>query len=235
MEYETQREYREKALDAMTEEATLSYPPATLDQEIHFLMDERENYYRAYGIQSTEDYLRMMGKTHEEYHEELRPAAQTRLERKLVLDAIAEREQFEISDYELEQYLADMLGHDPEELESTLEQLAKSENYRNFITSLIQREHAEELFIASAKGEEVPEPGQHPVLEAPVEELAEAIAEELDEAVEESAVAEDDEVVEIVEVQETFDESGDAEETPESAEAEETSQSITEEEDTVEA
>ena len=230
LQYEALSEHREEALDAMTEEATISYPTATLDQEIHFLMDERENYFRAYGIESTEDFLRMMGKTHEEYHEELRPAAQTRLERKLVLDAIAELEQFEISDYELDQYLAGMLSQDPEQLEIAREQVAENESYRDFIISLIQREHAEELFVASAKGEEVPEPGQHPVLEAPVEEPTE--------------VAEEDEATDVEEMEESSDESNDAEEvtdsdestdSPESSETEESSQSTAAGEDAPEA
>lgn len=223
LQHEAQSDHREKALDAMTEEATIAYPPIVLDQEIHFLMDERENYFRAYGIESIEDFLRMMGKTHAEYHEELRPAAKIRLERKLVLDKIAEIEQFEISDYELDQYLLGMLSQDPEQLESARQQVAENEGYREFIISLIQREHAEELYIASAKGEEVPEPGQHPVLEAPVEEPVE----EDDTEVEATA--------ELEESSAESDETEDVSESPESSESEEISPSENEAEDMLEA
>ncbi len=217
-------EHREKTLDAMIEEATIEYPPATLDQEIHFLMDERENYYKAYGIESTDDFLRMMGKTHEEYHEELRPTAQTRLERKLVLDAIAQLEQFEISDYELDLYLLDMLGQDPEQLEIAREQVAENENYRDFIISLIQREHTEDLIVAIAKDEEVPEPGQHPVLEAPVEEPVQE--------------TEDEEIADDEEMDIVVDESDDAEDATDSSESTESAedpQPTTEDDDTQEA
>ena len=50
-----------------------------------------------------------------------------------------------------------------------LKHVATNEDYRTFIVRTIQRERAEDLMIEIAKGEEVPEPGQHPVMEAPPE------------------------------------------------------------------
>ncbi len=222
LQFEAQREYQDTVLNAMIEEATLSYPPATLENEIDTLIDGQASYFRSYGIDSIEEYLRMMGKTQEEYREEMRPNAKTRLERQLALDAIAEREQFEISDYELDQYLVGMLEHDPEQLASTREQVAENETYRACIVTLIQRVHAEELVVEIAKGEETPEPGQHPIMEAPPEpEEAddEEIQEDTDDIEEDSAdLTESTEPTESEEPEET-----------------ENSQSETEAEDTLEA
>jgi trigger factor len=230
LQFEAQREHRDAVLNAMIEEATLSYPPATLENEIDGLIDEQASYFRTYGIDSIEEYLRMMGKTLEEYREELRPTAKTRLERRLVLDAIADREQFEISDYELDQYLVNMLGHDPEQLALAQEQVAENGNYRAFIITLIQREHAEDLVANIAKGEEMPEPGQHPIMEAPPK--PEETPDEETEAEESASDIKEDEI-------ESADSADSAElpEPSESGESEESeiSQPETEAEDTPEA
>ena len=199
LQSEAQNEHRNAVLNAMLEEATISYPPATLENEINVLIEEQTSYFRSYGIESTEEYLRLTGSTEEEYREQMRPTAETRLERQLTLDAIAELEQFEISDYELDQYLVSMLGSDSEQLAGTREQVAENENYRAFIVTLIQREHAENLVVEIAKGEETPEPGQHPVMEAPPEpeeaddEEIEEDAADLSEAAESSESSESEE------------------------------------------
>ncbi len=159
--------YHKKVVVALVEQATLAYPNVAIEQEISVVTSERENLYRMmYGIESTEEFLRMQGRTAEECREELRPTAKTRLERRLVLDAVAEVEQFPVSDYELDQFLVDAVGHDEEQLENLAEQLEASEPYRDYLTSLIQRSKAEDLVIEVAKGEEVPAPGEH-VSEAP--------------------------------------------------------------------
>lgn len=214
LQFQAEGEYREVVLDAMTAEATLAYPPTVVEHEIDRLIEEQASYFRGYGIESTEEYLRIIGKTEEEYREQMRSAAITRVERRLALDAIVEQEQFEISDYELDQYLEVMLSHDPEQLSEVLEQIAADEDYRSFIISLIKRERAEKLLIEIAKGEEVPEPGEHPVLEAPSEE--ESVEESPTDDIEEASTNSD-------------------EDAPESTETEEISQSELEEEDTLEA
>lgn len=164
---DAESEYLATVLEAMVEAATLSYPPIALENEIDILISERESFYRAYGFESTEELLEVQGITMAEYREELRPAAQSRLERQLVLDAIAEREQFEVSDYELEQYLLKVVGQDPEQFKTMLKQTATNDEYREFISVFVKREKAEDLMLAIARDEEVPAPGEHPVEEAP--------------------------------------------------------------------
>ena len=166
---QAESDHHEAVLAAMVEAATISYPPVTLDREIDLMIDEQVSYFSSFGIESAEEYFRITGKTEEEFREQLRPVAQSRVARRLVLDAIAEREQFEISDDEVEQFFVRVLSQDPEEMALALKHVATNEDYRTFIVRTIQRERAEDLMIEIAKGEEVPEPGQHPVMEAPPE------------------------------------------------------------------
>ena len=98
------------------------------------------------------------------------------MEERLLLDAIAEREQFPVSDVELEAYLRNLdLGS--EQTEGLIEALQESESYRAFIRDFVLRKKAYELLEAIARGEEVPEPGQHPVMEAPAVEVEEEVEE----------------------------------------------------------
>ena len=85
--------------------------------------------------------------------------------------------------------------------------------YQLYIRMLVLRRKAQELLTAIAKGEEIPEPGQHPVQEAPEEPEEAADAEEP----EVSAENEDDEVEEEAVVEESTEE----EETEEADEASE--------------
>ncbi len=136
-----------------------------------------------YGFESTQQLLELQGKSREEYRQELEPDARIRLEERLLLDAIAEQEQLEVSDYELETYLREA-GLDPEQTEKLIDALKHEENYRAFIRRLVLRKKAFELLKAIARGEDVPEPGQHPVMEALA---AEEVEPEESEATQEAA------------------------------------------------
>ncbi len=192
LQSEAARKFESELLEKLKEGATIRYAPATLAREIEELEKEREDIYKAYGFESTQQLLDLQGKTIEEYRKELEPDARSRLEERLLLDAIAEREQFEVSDYEMEQYLRDA-GLEPEQTDSLIEELKKNEGYRAFIRQLILRKKAFELLEAIAKGEDVPEPGQHPVMEAPAVEEVKEVEPEEGEEVEEAEEAEETE------------------------------------------
>jgi trigger factor len=76
-------EYLDKVLEAMIEAATrIEYPPAAVDNEAELALDQIE----------LDTYLDMLGTTREVYKQELRPAAEDRLKKRLVLSHVAEQE-----------------------------------------------------------------------------------------------------------------------------------------------
>ena len=205
LEAEAEREFQRKMLEALKEGATIRYAPATLYQEVQRLEAEREDIYKSYGFESTEELLKLQGKTREQYLAELEPEAKARLEEELLLDEIVKREKLDASDYELAQYIRGA-GISPEDAEKFVQRLEDDEYYRLYILMLVLRRKAHDLLTAIARGEDVPEPGEHPVEEAPEEPEEEAEeSDEIDEAESEDAEAE------IVEEEETIVVAEDAE------------------------
>lgn len=167
VEENAKSKYYGQVMDALLEGAALSYPPAAVDNKVDLLMAEQEAVFRAYGFESMEEVLRLQNRTEEDFRADLRPEAERRLRRDLVLDAIVGREHFPVSDYELDQWLVSNLSADPNRLAEMQQTLATNLAYRDWLASRIQRHKAEELIQAIARGEEVPAPGQHQAEEAP--------------------------------------------------------------------
>lgn len=185
LERETETQFEEQLLEALKSGATLRFAPKTLAQEVERLEAEREDIYKSYGFETTEELLKLQGKTREQYLQELEPQAKSRLEEELLLDAVAEKEQLDVSDYELESYIRDA-GLEEEQTQELLARLKEDDYYRLYIRQLLLRRKAHELLTAIARGEDVPEPGQHPVEEAPEQPEEESEAEEEDADVEAS-------------------------------------------------
>jgi len=174
-----ENDFQEKLLKALKEGATIHYAPATLHGEVERLEAEREDLYKSYGFENTEELLKLQGKTHEQYHKELEPQARDRLENDMLLDEIIRQEQLDASDYELAQYIRSA-NLSPEQKDELVTRLKEDEYYNLYIRMLVLREKAHKFLTAIAKGEEAPEPGLHPVEQAP---------EDADETDEESAAA----------------------------------------------
>jgi len=75
-----------------------------VDDEIHAMEHETERMLSQSRL-SLQQYLKMMQKSHEEYHQELEPEARERVKRDLVLNAIADAEDIAASQGEVEQWL----------------------------------------------------------------------------------------------------------------------------------
>lgn len=106
---QAEEEYAEKVVEALVDQATVRYPPVLLEEEIHELLHDLDQHLRARNL-TLEDYLRIEGKTASELREELRPQAERRLARALVLGRLVEVEDLEVSDEEVEAEIERMVG-----------------------------------------------------------------------------------------------------------------------------
>ncbi len=94
-------ELEQKAVDAAVELSEVEYPPILVEREIdRLLSDEARNFTE--GITGLENYLRSLNKTIDDHREELRPMANRRVVRSLVLGKIAEAEKIEVDDSEID-------------------------------------------------------------------------------------------------------------------------------------
>ena len=92
--------YHESILDQLVEKATVEYPPVMVDAEAERLLHDQVGH-QDHGEQMAR-YLAAIGRTEEELREELRPVAEARLRRSLVLTQVSEAENIEATDEEVD-------------------------------------------------------------------------------------------------------------------------------------
>jgi trigger factor len=97
-------EFREAAVDAVVDNATIEVPHELVHSKAHEMWHRTARRFAAQGI-NPEQYLQMTGKTEEELVVESESDAETALKREAVLSAIVEAEGIEVSDEEIEQAL----------------------------------------------------------------------------------------------------------------------------------
>jgi len=92
--------YHDEILGELVARATVEFPPVMLESEVDRLLHERAGHVER--GEDLERYLAGIGKTEEEVRAELRPAADTFLRRSLVLSKVAQVENIEVADEEVE-------------------------------------------------------------------------------------------------------------------------------------
>jgi len=101
---DTRRSLRDEVVNKAVEGATVEPHQVLVDDEIHAMEHETERMLSQSRI-SLQQYLKMMQKSHEEYHQELEPEARERVKRDLVLNAIADAEDITANQDEVSQWL----------------------------------------------------------------------------------------------------------------------------------
>lgn len=137
-----------KACDNMTVEVPESMMQAKIDELVH-------SYAANFGLtdpkMTTEQISQMMGLDEEAINATIRPAAEYQVKQELLLNAIVEAENIEVTDEELEEYIkgaAETVGTDPEQIRKYFGE--------EYIRAEFKKEKATKLVIESAT-EEAPE------------------------------------------------------------------------------
>ncbi len=95
-------EYAERVLEALVERAEVEFPPQMLEEEIDELVEDLKNFLQRRG-QDLESYLKERDQTMEALRAELRPQAERRIRRGLVLYQLAQEEGLSVPDEAVEQ------------------------------------------------------------------------------------------------------------------------------------
>lgn len=115
-EANARREFERKLVDAVVKFAEVEYPPALVEEELDDLVREQASNFKD-GMKGLTDYLKSIGKTVEEYREEMRAIAAERVVRALVLRQIAEEEKIEVNEGEIDAEIERMVNEDPDNAE----------------------------------------------------------------------------------------------------------------------
>ncbi len=114
LEHRAEDEFRQAAVDAAVEQATVEVPDDVVTARATDMWERVERSLQGRGI-SPEAYLRMQNRSREELIGDAKPEAEQALKREAVLAAIADKEGIEVSDEEL----VESLRHTAEEHENT--------------------------------------------------------------------------------------------------------------------
>jgi trigger factor len=90
---------RDRILNAVIEQSHVVVHPLLVEQEVEDILHRSGHMFQQH---SPEQYLRLIGKSREEFTEEVRPDAERRVKQRLVLDEIARREQISVQKEEVE-------------------------------------------------------------------------------------------------------------------------------------
>jgi trigger factor len=176
-ENDAKRDLVDKFVEEVVGQSVIQVPPKLVHAEIHAL---EENFAERLKQQklTLDQYLQIVGKDHEAFHEELRPQAVTRINTALVLREIATREGIAVSgeetDREVERMVDEYNVGTPEEQRTEqatrLRQVFNQKQMReNLSENLFSRKLAERLL-------EISTGGAVPAAEVPAGDAAEATA-----------------------------------------------------------
>jgi trigger factor len=94
-------EYDDQVVGAIVEQSKLKYPPQMLEDEIEEVIDQLERRLKAQNL-DIETYLKTRQMDQAALQEEVRPVAESRLKRSLVLMEISEKEDIQVEKDELQ-------------------------------------------------------------------------------------------------------------------------------------
>jgi trigger factor len=151
LEQEAEHKHHDAILEALVAQADIQYPPVLLEREItRFLRDQTgPNSSQA----DLERYLQQLGKSEDDLREELRPQAESRLARSLVLSQVAEAEHIQVAEDDVEaeiERLSSGAGNQAQEVRRLFSEDTAKESLRR---TLMTRKTLERLVeIATGQG-----------------------------------------------------------------------------------
>ena len=147
----------QKSLAALCDVAIVNVSSLLYERELEAMQADRERMLRQQGLDLA-TYLRFMGKSADEFLDEMRPDAERRLVSALVMRKLAEVEEIEISDEDVQSETDRILGlssGDEEQDESNLDSLREflgSESTRDNIRSTLHSRRVMERLTDIAQG-----------------------------------------------------------------------------------
>ena len=134
-ETESTRELESKAIEALVELAEIDASELLYEREVENMQQERERMLRNQSL-DMDTYLSYIGKTPEEFQEELRPTARERLTRFLVLRKLAETEELEVTEEDIQNEVDSLIESAGENSEQMRRNLSSDAGRSNIGSSL---------------------------------------------------------------------------------------------------
>ena len=149
---EAESAYAEQVMEMVMEGAQVTYPPVVLENETDHLMRDLEMRLSSQNL-AFDDYLKIEGKNVEEIRDELKPAAEERVSRGLVLGQVVEEENLEVDDEEITQEIDRMLESLGDSGNDNLKEVFDTPEGRNRVGMDLLTKKAIDRLMDISKGE----------------------------------------------------------------------------------
>ena len=148
---QTEDQYGDECISALVKQATIEFAPQMIKSEVEELVERTERRIKQQKM-TMQDYLEALGKTDEQYREELKPTAEIRLKRGLALSELVKRENLSVSDEEVEQQIDRMAAVYGPQSKEARQALAQPQNRDGIKIDLMTQAGMKRL-VAICKGE----------------------------------------------------------------------------------
>ncbi len=139
------------AITEFVSKCEVEVPEVLVDREIENQLNGFRQQLAQQGI-NLEDYTKMIGQEMDDLKENIRPQAETSAKTELVIEAVAEEHDFEVTEEELEEELkklADSYGVGEDKLEDFIEKM--KEDSKEYIEDSVKRRKAIEFITENVK------------------------------------------------------------------------------------
>lgn len=150
-EQQSKMNFEEEIIHGIADISTVEYPPVLVESEISRILNQQ--FQRS--SQSLEDYLATVGKSEEELREDLRPSAEHRVVHSLVLSKVAEVEEIEVSDEDVDEEIENMVKDSTDKKEELKKFFNDPQIRDSIVQNMLTRKTMEKLteYTAVAKTE----------------------------------------------------------------------------------
>ncbi len=173
-------EYEEQIWEKLLEMAGIDYPDVLLNRELDMLKEQLEQQLKQQGLEMA-SYFQLTNTTEEAWREQIRPQAELRLKRRLILTEVIADQGLQINTEEIDAEIERVVESMGDRAAQVRESLASPMGRLTIADGLISRK-ATQTLMAVARGEQASESAQAGEEPASVEAGAEVAAVELGEA-----------------------------------------------------
>ncbi len=152
-EAQARAEFEEDILEKFAETATVTYPPIVVDMEVDRILQDQDEQMRGMGM-SLAAYAQSTGQGVEQLRDSVRPQAEQRVLRGLLITNLAESRDIEASDEEIDGDIAEVIGAQQDEAaQEQARQVFESEAARESVQRRIVARKTMDMLVEIARGE----------------------------------------------------------------------------------
>ena len=150
---QTRSEYEENILEQFAEVATVTFPPIVVDMEVDRILQDQDEQMRGMGM-SLAAYAQSTGQGVDALRDSVRPQAEQRVLRGLLITDLAKHEGIEASDEEVDEDIAQVVGSQQDEAtQEQARQVFESEAARESVQRRIVARKTVDMLVEIARGE----------------------------------------------------------------------------------